>query len=126
MASSGFSRPVHTEHVLFECVVSASNAPDVRLFRAPTVHNASGTHKRLPHEVTWDDLRQEDLILALQIEELGNGIRIVSILQFWHVLEAKDGEARVMVNNIVGSAGDGEFVYDRLAGLVGMPPSTGG
>lgn len=48
--------PVHTEHLLFECTVSDLNAGDLRLFRAPTVHDGSGTYKRLPHEITLNDL----------------------------------------------------------------------
>jgi hypothetical protein len=110
--------------VLFECWVSGANAPNVRLFRAPTVLDGSGTHKRLPHEVTWEDLRRKDVVVALQEEVLSSGKCVIAVLQLWDVLEARNGEARVLVNNLVGSAADGEFVYDRLAGLVGRPPST--
>ena len=110
--------------MLFECVVSGANAPDVRLFRAPTVYDGSGTHLRLPHGVRWEDLKKDDIVIALTTEELDDSTRIITALQFWHVLEAKDGEATVLVNNIVGSAADGASVYDRLAGLVGRPSSS--
>jgi hypothetical protein len=126
MAHSGSSLAVHTEHVLTECWVGDANAPDLRLFRAPTVHDSSGTHKRLPHEISWHDLRKDDMIVALQTEEVGPSDRVISVLQFWRVLEVRDGEARVLVNNLVGCGEDGEFVYDRLVGLVGLPPSTRG
>ena len=124
MAKESDKRIAHTEHILFECWVSDSNAPDVHLFRAPTVLNGSGTHERLPHKVNWKDLCTGDKIIAIQIDSVGSGIEVLSILQLWHVLEVVEGEARVMVNNIVGSGGDGEYVYDRLAGLLGLPPST--
>lgn len=124
MAARSNQRGVHTEHVLFECWVSDSNAPDVQLFRAPTTLDGSGTHTRLPHRVAWDDLRANDLVIALQLGDLPGSKQVVDVLQIWHVLEVSNREARVMVNNIVGSAADGEFVYDRLAGLVGVPPST--
>lgn len=124
MSRENPDRPVHTEHMLFECWVDGNTASATRLFRAPTVLDGSGTHKRLPHEVGWDDPREGDLVVAVQIEEVGPTATVIAVLQFWHVLEARDGEARVLVNNLVGSAGDAESVYDRLAGLVGMPPST--
>ena len=117
--------PVHTEHLLFECTVSDLNAGDLRLFRAPTVHDGSGTYKRLPHEITLNDLRADDMVVALHINERGNEKTTISNLQFWRVLEAQHGEARILVNNLVGSSGDGEYVYDRLAGMVGLPPSPG-
>lgn len=117
-------RVAHTEHILFECWVSDSNAPDIHLFRAPTVLDGRGTHKRLPHKVAWRDLSPDDKIIALKIDSVGSGIEVLSILQFWHVLEVREGEARAMVNNIVGSSGDGEYVYDSLAGLLGLQPST--
>src|SRR5690349_19184492 len=124
MADSIFKKAVHTEHILFECVVSAANASDVQLFRAPTVHDGSGTHLRLPHQISWRDLKKDDIVVALLTEGLDDSTRVITTLQFWHVLDANDGEATVLVNNIVGSAGDGAFVYDRLAGLVGRPPSS--
>lgn len=124
MTTEPNQRFVHTEHVLFECCVSDSNLPEIQLFRAPTTLDGSGRHTRLPHRVVWDELRPDDLILALQMCDLPAGAQVIDVLQIWHVLKVSNGEARVMVNNIVGSAANGEFVYDRLAGLVGVPPST--
>jgi hypothetical protein len=117
-------RGVHTEHILFECSVGPDNADGVQLFRAPTVLDGSGTHQRLPHSITWEDMRSGDRIVAIRFVDLGNGVRVIDILQFWHVLEKGEGgdTFRVEINNIVGGGGDGEFVYDRIAGLLGLPP----
>lgn len=116
-----------TEHKLYECWVSpSSNATDVRLFRAPIINDGSGDYRRLPHEITWNDLSVGDVVLAIQIGEIpSKGTNVIDVLQFWHVLERRaDDEFRIRVNNLVGMAGDGEYVYDRMAGLLGLPPCS--
>lgn len=116
----------HTEHILWECWVGPHNAEETKLFRAPTVLDGSGTHRRLPHRVSWGELTVGDLVIALLSDTVPSGPKVMFILQFWRVIEVEEGgdSVRVVVNNIVGSAADGEFVYDRIAGLVGAPPST--
>ena len=120
------NRVSHTEHEIWDCWVGPANAPDVRLFRSPTVLDGSGTYERLPHEIRWTDAKKGDVILALLIDERDDIPTTVDVLQFWHVLEVDDDTLHVEVNNIVGSAADGEYVYDRFAGLLGLPPGTHG
>jgi hypothetical protein len=126
MGENIFKKTAHTEHMLFECVVSGASAPDVRLFRPPTVHDGNSTQAGHLNEVSWKDLNKDDIVVALVIEGIDESTRVISILQIWHVLEISNGEARVLVNHFVGSGANLEFVYDRLAGLVGLLPSTGG
>jgi hypothetical protein len=80
----------------------------------------------LPHRVEWSDLKVGDLVIALLIDTVASGPEVIFVFQFWRVLEVEEGgdSVRVDINNIVGSAADGEYVYDRIAGLVGAPPST--
>lgn len=120
------NRPVHTEHVLFECAVSEINVDSsVMLFRAPTVHDGSGTHKRLPHRIRLDEVQEGDSLIVIDIDRVGEA-EIITELQFWDVrTKNPDGSLVVHVNNIVGSSGDGEYVYDRIAGLLGKAPSKG-
>ena len=93
-------------------------AGGVQLFRAPTVLDGNG----FPQQIGWEDIRKGDALLAVLFDDLA-GIRIILVLQFWHVIEVEDSESfRIEVNNIVGSASDGEYVYDRFAGLLGLPP----
>ena len=116
----------HTEHILWDCWVGPDNTEGTKLFRAPTVLDGSGTHKRLPHRVQWGDLKVGDLVIALLTDTVASGPDVLFVLQFWRVLEVEEGgdSVRVAINNIVGSAADGEYVYDRIAGLVGAPPSV--
>jgi hypothetical protein len=119
-------RACHTEHMLWKCWVGPHNTEGTKLFRAPAVLDGSGTHRRLPHQVGWGDLKVGDLVIALLIDTAGSGPEVIFVLQFWRVLEVEEerDSVRVEINNIVGSAADGEFVYDRIAGLVGAPPSV--
>lgn len=126
MSEKRRARACHTEHEIWECWVGPTNASEVRLFRSPTVLDGSGTHYRLPHEITWTDAQKGDLILAILIDERGSIPSSVFVLQFWHVLEIEDDSLLVEVNNLVGSAADGEYIYDRFAGLLGLPPGTYG
>ena len=114
----------HTEHVLRFANVGPNNAPDIRLYRAPTVMDGSGTHLRLPHRVQWDDLRAGDIVIALQIGDMNGNSEAVDILEFWRVISAGSGEAEVMVNHLVGFT-NGEVAYDSLAGMVGADPAEG-
>src|SRR5689334_10684980 len=121
---------VHTEYMLHECVMCPTDDEETpRLFRAPTVHDGSGTHKRLPHEIRWDEAQVGDVLLALLTDEMeredGGTMEVMFTLQVWRVLKVNGEELTVLVKNLVGMAADGEFVYDRLAGLVGAPPSEG-
>lgn len=81
---------------------------------------------RLPHEITWGDAKKGDVILAILIQKAAGTSATIDVLQFWHVLEVKADELHVEVNNIVGSAADGEWIYDRFAGFLGLPPGKYG
>lgn len=111
---------------VWRCGVGPLNAPDVRLFRSPTVLDGSGTYRRLPHEITWTDAKKGDVILALLLDERGNGPATVKLLQFWHVIEVDDDTLDVEFNNLVGAGADGEEIYDRFVGMLGLPPGTRG
>jgi hypothetical protein len=112
--------------MLWKSWVGPLNAEGIKMFRAPKVLDGSGSDQWLPHRVEWRDLKVGDLVIALLTKTLAADTEVMFVLQFWRVLEVADeGESvHVEINNIVGAAADGEYVYDRIAGLVGAPPSV--
>jgi hypothetical protein len=116
-------RIITTEHRLVECQVGPSNCgDDLLLFRAPVVRDGSGTYKRLPHQVSWEHIQEGDAIIAISLHRGPSGQEVIDILQFWNILRREDEETfSVAINNVVGMAGDGEYVYNRIASLVGLP-----
>ena len=116
-------RNISVDHELIECAVGPDNCdPNLLLFRAPVILDASGYHKRLPHLIDWAHVQVGDALIALSLDQVGSGTKIIDILQFWQVLR-KEGEDAfwVAVNNVVGMAGDGRYVYNRIASLVDLP-----
>src|SRR5688500_5484814 len=105
-----------TEHALYESHVCGSgNASGVRLFRLPANRKAHGHLS----EIQWSELRQGDVVLAIITSKTTNGLEALDVLQFWRVEEwLGDDFFRVMVNNLIGMGGDGDYIHDRLAGLV--------
>lgn len=111
-----------TEHTLYQCTLC--ELPEgVRLFRVPIVMDGSGDSRRLPHEIAWEDISVGDLLIAVSIQ-VAAVHSLIDILQVWHVLRRESDGFVIRMNNFVGMAGDGEYVYDRIAGLVGLPPFT--
>jgi hypothetical protein len=80
----------------------------------------------MPHEIAWADVREGDIVLAVAIDESERFPATISCLQFWHVLEVEEDLLHIEVNSLVGSSADGENIYDRFAGLLGLPPGTHG
>ena len=118
-------RIITPEHELIRCAVGPNNVgPDVLLFRAPVIRDGSGSYKRLPHQIQWEHVQVDDAIIAVSLRDGPSGQKIMDILQFWSVVDQEDEETFwVEVNNVVGMAGDGEYVYNRIASLVGLPPN---
>lgn len=108
-------------HKLWDCQVGPDNCGDtIVLFRAPVLRDGSGSYKRLPHEVQWKHLQEGDLVIAMDFHSGPSEQRVLAILQFWQVVEKVDDETfRVLVNNVAGMSGDGDFVYRRMAEMVG-------
>ena len=117
-------RAITVEHTLYKCVVGPNNcANGIILFRAPVVLDGSGTYKRLPHQVQWQHLQEGDAVIAIDIGEGPSGQKVLDVMQFWRVLRKEDDESfEVEVNNIVGMAGFGDYVYNQIARLVDLPP----
>ena len=117
-------RIITTEHSLVECAVGPDNCgSDILLFRAPVILDGSGSYKRLPHQVDWSHLQEGDAVIAITFHDGPSSQKVLDVLQFWNVLR-RDGQDTliVSVNNVVGMAGDGQYVYDRIAALAGLPP----
>lgn len=117
---------VKSEYDLHECWVNrASHGQGLQLFRAPIINDGSGDYRRLPHKITWEDLSVGDLVFVIGIHSFPDRAEVIDTLQFWHVLE-REGEEdfRIRINNFVGMAADGEFVYDRMAEMLGLPPCS--
>lgn len=110
-------------HKLRECEVGPHNLPDVVLYRAPVIRDASGTYKRFPQQVDWPHLQVGDILIAIETQSLKPTVNLLVELQIWHVLEKIDeGTFRVAVNNISGMGADGDSIYRRMADLVGVTP----
>ncbi len=118
-------RRITTEHELIKCAVGPNNCGrDILLFRAPVVRDGSGSYKRLPHQIQWEHIQVGDAIIALSLSKGPSAQEIIDILQFWNVVGQEDEETYwVEVNNVAGMAGDGEYIYNRIAALVGLPPN---
>jgi hypothetical protein len=95
---------------------------DILLFRAPVVRDGSGTYKRLPHQIEWEHLQEGDAVIAMVIGDGPSGQKVIHLLQFWSILKVEDDSFEVEINNIVGMAGYGDYVYNQISALVGMPP----
>jgi hypothetical protein len=116
------TRKITVEHELIKCGVGPDNCgSDIILFRAPVVRDGSGTYKRLPHQVDWRHLQEGDAVIG----EGPSGQQVLHVLQFWQVvLKEDDNVFTVEINNIVGMAGYGDYVYNQIAALVGLPPDS--
>lgn len=115
-------RTITAEHELIECSVGPDNCGDILIFRAPVILDGSGYHKRLPHLIDWAHVQVGDALIVISFHEVASGTKIIDILQFWQVLRQEDEETfRVAVNNVVGMAGDGKYVYNKIAALVDLP-----
>ena len=118
-------KTIAPEHELIKCAVGPNNVgADVLLFRAPVIRDGSGSYKRLPHQIQWEHVQIGDAIIALATHCGPAGQKIIDLLQFWNVVDQEDEVTFwVEINNIVGMAGDGEYVYNRIASMVGLPPT---
>ena len=116
-------RTITAEQELIECSIGPGNCgKEISLFRAPVILDGSGYYKRLPHQIDWEHVQVGDAIIALSMHKGHSGREVIDILQFWHVLKQEDeGTFRVAVNNVVGMAGDGKYVYNRIAAMVDLP-----
>ena len=118
-------RTIDVEHTLRKVWVSPDRLPsDIILFRAPVILDGSGSYKRLPHQIQWSNLQEGDAVIAMVLGDGPSGQAILDLLQFWTVLSINDDVFEIEVNNIVGMAGDGVYVYNQIAALVGLPPET--
>lgn len=69
--------------------------------------------------------KRGDAIIALSMIDRPSGQKIIDILQFWGVVRQEDEETFwVEINNFVGMAGSGDYVYNRIACMVGLPPTV--
>ena len=119
MSEKRSMRCCHTEHELWRCGVGPTNAEDTRLFRAPNVLDGSDACWGSLQEISWTDAEPGDVIFALYLNERIGFPSTIPLLQFWHVLEVQDDTWLVEVNCIAGSGSDGQYVYDRMVGLLG-------
>ena len=117
-------RCCHTEHVIWRLGVGPINASEVRIFRAPTALNTGRPCEQSLREINWTDAKKGDLILALCLDPQDSAPAAVHVLQFWRVLDADDDVLEVEANILVGAGADGEYIYDRIAGLLGLPLGT--
>jgi hypothetical protein len=114
-----------TEHTLDRVHINEDHLDRVRLFRAPIVTDASGDHRRLPHEITKAELSVGDLVLAIGIGTIADGVCVIEKLEFWHVVKRLDSEYEfvVRINSLVGMGAYGDTIYDKFAAMLKLPPS---
>lgn len=112
------TRAFHTEHETFDCCVVPYRLRGVRLFRSAPASDAEKYDGTL-HEVAWSDVRVGDILFAVLLDE-SHKPACIPVLQFWRVREIDDDILHIDVNNVVGAASDGEYVYDRISGM--LPP----
>lgn len=118
-------RKINVQHTFRKVHVSPDRLPeDIILFRAPVILDGSGSYKRLPHQVQWANLQEGDAVIAMVLGDGPSGQAILDLFQFWNVLSIDDDVFEIEVNNIAGMAGDGVYVYNQIAALVGLPPET--
>jgi hypothetical protein len=76
----------------------------------------------MPHQVGWEHLQEDDAVIAVDFHDGPSGQKVLHTLQFWRIVSREDEDTfTVEVNNIVGMAGDGDYVYSQIAALVGLP-----
>jgi hypothetical protein len=105
-----------TEYVLRDVTVSDLNlAKGTRIFWAPR-SNGNGAL----YEIARKDVKVGDTIVILNIEDRAQG-GVLHLLQFGHVTRVDDESFGMEMNPILGAGGDSGRVYDRVAGLLGLP-----
>src|SRR5262245_35386919 len=106
-------REIETQSKLYRAKVGPSNAPDLLLFRAPTILDASGYHKRLPHQIDWQHVQMGDLLIAIEMDQRGGALTIHS-LRIMDVVDQLDKETfDVWFTDIVITGASGATVYNR-------------
>jgi hypothetical protein len=119
-------RTIKAEHKLVRCTVGPDNCGDtIILFRAPVVRDGSGTYKRMPHQIQWQHLQEDDSVIAVDFHDGPSGQKVLHILQFWHVIRREEDDMfTVDVNNIVGMSADGDYVFKQIGALLGLPQDS--
>ena len=111
-------RAFHTEHQAYDWWIDGDRAREVRLFRSAPNRDDPRYDGTL-YEVAWADVRSGDVLFALLVNESSKPA-CIPLLQFWRVLEVRDELIHALVNNVSGAASDGEYLHDRMCGL--LPP----
>jgi hypothetical protein len=117
------TKDIETRHSLYSAVFVDDHVRDgMILFRAPTVLDNSGTHKRLPEEIAFEHIQEGDSLIVMQINERSSGLRTLDSLRFIDVVRKEGSDAfEVLINDIVPPGSSGKIVFDRMADMLGKP-----
>ena len=99
---------------------SALHSPSGCWNGAPVSAHDDGVLREIP----WSSVRKGDLLLAVVLNERMLTPASIPYLTFWHVVDVADEFLHVDVNVIAGCGSNAEYVSDRVAGLLGLPPSV--
>ena len=119
-------KEIETRHSLYSAgLVSDHIGDDMVIFRAPTILDGSGYHKRLPEEVKFEHIQVGDSLIIVSIYARPSGMRTLELLRFVDVVGVSEygDEYEVFINDIVPPGSTGKQVFDRMADMLGKPHS---